>query len=56
MTDIQLVEPTEQRIEQQGVGFEVGFTVRGFEHLLVGVEGAIEEEFSAAAESDYGVV
>ena len=56
ITDMQLIEPSKQRVEQKGIGFEVRFTIVGIEHLLVDIEGAIEEEFATAAESDDRVV
>jgi len=56
ITDIQLIEPSEERIEQERIGFEVRFAVARVEHFLVDIEGAVEEEFAAAAEADDGVV
>lgn len=56
VADVQLVEPSEEGIEQEGIGFEVGFGIGGREHFFVNVEGAVEEELAAAAESDDGVV
>lgn len=56
ITHIQLIEPSEKRIEQKRIGFQVRFTVVGIEHFLVDVEGAVEKEFAAAAKADDGVV
>lgn len=53
---MQLIEPPKQRVEQKGIGFEVRFTIVGIKHLLVDIEGAIEEEFATAAESNDRVV